>query len=110
MTHDLAYQKCFNHSRREAAARCPECGRYYCRECVTEHEDRVVCASCLARLTGSQEERGLRLGLVVRLAQCAVGFLALWLFFYVLGQGLLALPSSFHEGEVWQVGLWEVEE
>jgi hypothetical protein len=29
--------------------------------------------------------------------------------FYTLGQGLLALPSSFHDGTVWQVGLTEPE-
>ena len=30
---DLLYQRCFNHVLREAVARCPECLRYFCREC-----------------------------------------------------------------------------
>lgn len=109
MAQDLAHQRCFNHARREAVARCPECGRHYCRECVTEHEDRVVCASCLTRLTARGEERILRWATLVRLVQCAAAFLVLWVAFYALGQGLLALPSSFHDGTVWQAGLTEPE-
>jgi hypothetical protein len=30
------------------------------------------------------------------------GLFTVWLFFYLLGQGLLRLPSSFHEGTLWQ--------
>jgi hypothetical protein len=33
--------------------------------------------------------------------------LTLWLFFYFMGRGLLILPSSFHEGTLWQAGYWE---
>ncbi|MCI0613826.1 rhomboid family protein, partial [bacterium] len=40
----ISKQRCFFHSQREAVVRCPECGRYYCRECVTEHLDRLLCA------------------------------------------------------------------
>jgi hypothetical protein len=105
MALDLAHQRCFNHARREAAARCPECGRYYCRECVTEHEDRVVCAPCLARLTGEERGRGSRWGLVFRAAECLASLVMLWVLFYVLGEGLLALPSSFHDGAIWQAGI-----
>ena len=106
MTTDIAHQRCFNHAAREAVARCPGCGRYYCRECVTEHEDRVLCAACIAEshnLTASQPH-----SLTVwQAAQFALALLVLWGFFYALGQGLLALPSSFHEGTVWQADFWE---
>jgi hypothetical protein len=40
-------QRCWNHELREAVCRCPGCGRSFCRECVTEHEDRLLCAACL---------------------------------------------------------------
>lgn len=103
----LSRQRCFNHGQREAAAQCPECGRYYCRECVTEHEDRVVCASCLARLTEGKVEPRVRLAPVGRALLYAIGMLTLWLFFYFMGRGLLILPSSFHEGTLWQAGYWE---
>ena len=42
-------QRCWNHEAREAACRCPACGRSYCRECVSEHEGRLLCAACLSR-------------------------------------------------------------
>ena len=103
MLANLANQRCYNHGRREAAARCPECGRYYCRECVTEHDDRVVCAACLARLAGEDGHAQDRWGMTMRAVQVAVGLLVVWLFFYALGQGLLALPDSYHEGTVWHV-------
>lgn len=107
---DLAQQRCFNHARREAVARCPECGGYFCRECVTEHEARVLCASCLTRLTreagqGRRSWRGL-----TRAFQCVAGVLILWLCFYALGRGLLALPSSFHEGVLWHVNTPDTSE
>jgi hypothetical protein len=43
----VAHQRCLHHHEREAVARCPECGHYFCRECITEHDERVICASCL---------------------------------------------------------------
>jgi hypothetical protein len=41
-------------------------------------------------------------------AQCAGGLLMAWLFFHVLGQWLLAQPTTFHEGTVWEQVLPEV--
>ena len=37
-------------STREAVARCPECTQFFCRECITEHDDRVLCSACLKKL------------------------------------------------------------
>jgi uncharacterized paraquat-inducible protein A len=106
MASSLAHQRCFNHAQREAVARCPECGRFFCRECVTEHEDRVVCASCLTKLAVGAGNDRKRLVVVFRVLECGASLALLWLMFYLLGQGLLALPSSFHEGTLWQTGLW----
>ena len=50
----VAARTCKIHPAREAVARCPECSSYYCRECITEHEFRMVCASCLAKLEGDE--------------------------------------------------------
>jgi hypothetical protein len=99
---DLTHQRCLNHSQREAVARCTGCGQFFCRECVTEHDERVICAACLRKLARVPllQRRGLA-GLV-RLGQCALGVLAAWFFFYLLGEALLALPTSFHEGTLWQ--------
>ena len=103
---DISQQRCFNHAQREAAARCPECGGYFCRECVTEHDDRVLCASCLARLLKASEAGVFHLRGLLRTGQFLCGGFVLWLFFYYLGQILLSLPTSFHEGTLWKGGWW----
>jgi hypothetical protein len=99
----LAHQRCFNHAGREAVARCPECGRCYCRECVTEHDERLICAACLKKLVQKPRAAGTPFERLLRLAQCAFGILIAWFFFFLIGEGLLKLPASFHEGTLWQV-------
>jgi uncharacterized paraquat-inducible protein A len=101
----IAHQRCFNHGSREAVARCPECRQFFCRECVTEHDEQVVCAPCLKKLAQSPSHASTPFSRMLSLAQCFLGILTVWLFFYFLGQGLLLLPSSFHEGTVWQQGV-----
>ena len=97
----IAQERCSNHASREAVARCPECGRYFCRECISEHDDRVICASCLKRLSAKPVRR-YRLAGLVRLAQVLMGVLLLWSSFYLLGKALLTIPSSFHEMAIGQ--------
>src|SRR5438094_791850 len=99
----LAHQRCFNHATREAVARCPECRRFFCRECVTEHDDRVICAACLKKLAHVPLLRRPVFTAVMRSAQAALGLFVVWFFFYLIGTGLVSLPSSFHEGTLWQV-------
>ncbi len=101
MSQQIARQRCFNHSLREAVARCPECARCFCRECVTEHDDRVLCASCFSALARSSEQSPLRLSFIKRVVQLAFSFLLLWFMFYVLGQALSSLPASVHETAFW---------
>ncbi len=102
---DLAGHRCMNHPDREAVAVCPECKRFFCRECVTEHEDRVLCASCLSAGLQHPEKRRFSFGGVVGFAGCCFGLLLLWILFYSLGQLLISIPSSFHEGAVWKEAL-----
>jgi hypothetical protein len=94
-------QRCSNHAQREAVARCPGCGRFFCRECVSEHEDRVLCATCLRAAARVPLLRRRGFAGTLRLAQLLLGLLAAWFFFYLVGESLLALPSSFHEGTIW---------
>ena len=98
----LIHQRCFNHSLREAAARCPECGHFYCRECITEHDERVICAVCLKKLVKSSFRQGRAFAGVLRTFQCLLGVFTAWLFFHFMGQALLSIDSSFHEGTLWQ--------
>ena len=93
----LAHQRCFNHARREAAARCPSCGRYFCRECVSEHEGRLLCVGCLGAQV-QHRSAGRRLLAPIRRGACAaMGVLLLWAVFFACGKALLAIPSEFHE-------------
>ena len=94
----LHEQRCYNHAGREAVARCPECGRFYCRECITEHEDRVICAQCLAALTARQAGRPPWGANLFRLGALAASAVVVWLIFYAIGLGLAGIPDAFHEG------------
>jgi len=91
-----------NHGFREAVARCPECKQFFCRECVTEHEDRVVCAACLKKLAAPGPARRFRFASLLGVGQGLLGVFVAWMFFYLAGRGLLAIPDSFHEGTVWK--------
>ena len=103
----LTQQRCFNHLLREAVARCPECRQYYCRECVTEHDDRLICASCLKKNAAAESKPRHGWRVLARAALFVAGFLSVWLFFYAVGETLLSLPTSFHEMTVWKVGWWD---
>lgn len=99
----LARKRCFNHAYREAAGRCGICGRYFCRECVTDHEERLLCSVCLqGRVHETGAGRSILL-LPLRGLQFASGIVILWLLFYYLGVVLSALPSSFHDGTIWRL-------
>ena len=98
----LAQQRCFNHSQREAVARCLGCRQYFCRECVTEHDDRVLCAVCLQKLVKPEAGRRRGFAAVLRVSQCLLSLLLLWFCFYLVGEALVAIPTSFHEGTLWQ--------
>lgn len=99
---DLASQRCYHHHQREAVVRCPQCGRYFCRECVTEHDDRMLCNQCLIELTADRSKRsGVWMWLFWKLTQGSLGFLIIWYAFYLVGLILLSIPDDFHEGTIW---------
>jgi hypothetical protein len=90
-------QRCSIHSEREAAVRCPGCSRFYCRECVTEHENRMMCAHCVARQSAASTES--RFPGVRWFAASLGGLLIAWLLFYYAGMSLARMPSLFHVGQ-----------
>lgn len=106
----ISQQRCFNHTQREAVARCPECLRFFCRECITEHDSRVFCAQCLKRLTKGEQSVKVRHGGIIMITKTVAGFLCLWLLFYGLGRTLISIPSSFHEGTLWKNGAERITE
>lgn len=101
----LANQRCALHANREAVAVCLGCNRFFCRECVTEHGDRVLCASCLPLSSNDKKHQAI-LSYMITAGLFVGSILFLWFVFYSGGQILLKFPSSFHEGSLWQE-LWE---
>lgn len=81
----LARARCVNHELRQASGICPTCRRSFCKECLTEHDGRLTCASCLRR--AAPEAKASR-GFGPRLQTPAMllgAVLASWFFFYSLG-------------------------
>ncbi len=101
-TPSLSRAICSNHPQREAAAKCVSCGRSFCRECVTALDRRMFCAGCFKTKTQTTVKPKRDWFVLSVTAQFVVGLLGLWLTAYFLGRVLLELPSSFHEGTVWE--------
>ena len=104
---NLHLQHCLNHELREAVARCPECRQFYCRECITEHDDRILCAACLKKRLAPAAPAGRSLALVTHTAGLALGLVTGWLVFYWLGRILLSIPNQFHDGTLWETTFWQ---
>ena len=92
----LTGRRCLNHPAREAAAICPQCRRFFCRECVAEHADRILCAACLATPPAAPSSRAGPLGRVVPVVRLLAGLLLAWFYFYLVGQALLMIPDPVH--------------
>jgi hypothetical protein len=95
----LIHQRCWHHSTREAVVRCPECRLFYCRECVIEHQGRMLCADCVARLDLVPGMTRGRLRGLFWTASAVGGILLAWLIFYYLGVTLARIPSEFFGGQ-----------
>jgi hypothetical protein len=94
-------QRCWNHENREAVCRCPECGRSFCRECVSEHHARLLCAACLLRVArASQPKRG-RLRLLAPAAMAIAGLLLAWVVLFGAGESLIILAERAEQAS-WQ--------
>jgi hypothetical protein len=90
---NLLDQRCLNHPLREAAVQCPSCKRFFCRECVTEHQGRMICVSCVTTHIAAHPSSRLK---PIWTLTAALGLLIAWLTFYYLGQTLAKIPSEFH--------------
>jgi hypothetical protein len=90
---NIVDQRCLNHALREAAVQCPSCKRFFCRECVTEHQGRMICVSCVTISVSAKPRIRLK---TVWTITAAAGLLIAWLVFYYLGLTLAKIPSEFH--------------
>lgn len=80
---------------------CPQCGRSFCRECVTEHESRLLCAACLrhAAQAGAARRGGLRRMAAVGLT--LAGVVLAWAVFFGAAEGLITVTERT-ERMAWQ--------
>jgi hypothetical protein len=92
----LIQQRCHLHSNREAVARCPDCERFYCRECITEHEGRVICTHCLGAYAAPLRRTPRSSGPLLFVGALA-GTCLLWLLFLLVGHLLMLTPEKYHE-------------
>lgn len=94
---------CLNHPQREVAARCTSCGSVFCRECVTNFDGKMICSACYRKQAEAPAEVvkrdwfWLTWGL-----QLMTGLGLTWFMWWLLGRLLAGLPSSFHEGTMWE--------
>jgi B-box zinc finger. len=97
-------RRCVRHETREAVARCVDCGGGFCRECVTEHEDRLYCATCFARVVAAAARKPRRVSWkrIRGMVTAAGAMLCLVAGFYLLGRALAAIPADVHDGTLWR--------
>lgn len=101
----LAATSCALHPHRVAAARCPSCRHFFCAECVTEHDGRFLCATCLAREdVAPVEKKRLRwiVPVLSAIVQFAVAFLIVGALYYIVAGFLSDIPDAFHDGTIWE--------
>jgi hypothetical protein len=100
---ELAKTMCSIYPDRPAAARCPMCRRFFCAECITEHEGRLICTSCLAKITmpSTAIARHWRVP-IWPAAQFLGAILVTWLVFPFFAGFLRDLPDEFHDGTIWE--------
>jgi len=93
----LARRRCWSHATREAVSRCPSCKKFYCRECVTEHDGRLLCVTCLAAAGAATVKRtGTRW--IVWMTAAIAGLLITFFLHATLGYVLEKLPPSWGRG------------
>jgi len=94
----VAIERCQLHPERQAAVCCPSCRRFYCRECVTEHAGRYLCARCLRLANKPRARRQLPLALLRAPFTLLVGVVVGWGVFYLYAQLLALLVTAFQHG------------
>jgi hypothetical protein len=88
--------------QREAVASCPSCQHHYCRECITEHEDIIVCRHCLASQIDLQPKEpspfiSYSLGFVEMSVGLVILLSSIYFYCFLFSQA----PKDFHDGEIW---------
>ena len=88
-------QSCWNHESRQAVCRCPECRRSFCRECISEHESRLLCAACLRAIAHAPPPPPRSPAVFIALALAGV-FLG-WLIFFIAGEAVITFVARLEQ-------------
>jgi hypothetical protein len=72
-------------------AKCRECGDFFCRECVVEHEGRMTCGTCMQEARNQDAAPASRrfrdlFRPVIPLGGLMLSFSFCWLFFALAGR------------------------
>jgi hypothetical protein len=102
MPENVAQQHCWNHPVRGAVCRCPVCHRPFCRECVSEHAARLLCATCIKASVSAPAETHRRSTPFWFATMAVASTLLAWAIFFSLGQIImesvtLADRSAWHD-------------
>lgn len=89
-------QRCFHHEAREAVCRCLGCSHSFCRECVVDHDGRLMCASCLQARSGPAAAPS-RMRSLRSLVYAFAGVLAAWIFFYTAGRVVVSIALAWDD-------------
>ena len=87
---------CFVHESREAVALCLECRHSYCRECVVDHDGRLICAACLGRLQKAAAASTGRLRRALSYTSVMAALLLCWIVFYMAGRAFMLTEPPRH--------------
>lgn len=82
----IAQLRCQQHPVREAIARCPNCRQSFCRECITEHDGRMLCLPCLAKQSVLPNASPTLWPKLAWTLGAFVSLLLAWVFFLGLGE------------------------
>lgn len=96
----LVNQRCFFHAQREAALKCPGCGRFYCRECASEHDGRWLCSSCLGKPQETPTEKRTPGAAIFNVVALAISLAFLWMAFMGMGSMLHSVPTPTHDSMI----------
>ena len=114
-TVDVAKRTCGIHVEREAVAQCPSCRKFFCRECITEHDYQMICAGCLAALLegkGDDETAQKRAGIsgpVLTVVQVVSGVMLVWFVCFTIAELLRQLPPDLHSGSMFEDIMMEAQ-
>lgn len=108
----LTRSRCIVHPEREAAARCIGCESFFCRECITEHDGRMLCVECHRKLSQPALESPTKsrsrpaLGPLWLILQAMLGWLLMWALIAFIGVIILKMPEEVHDGSIWSPETW----